>query len=172
MECHELENLKKFFKELDCEYIIKKSDIADDKEDFSCFWCSWNRRKALFEVANKGGFTKIALGHHMDDLVETTLMNIFFHGEISSINAKQPLFNGKITIIRPLIYLEEKKISLYAKETRMPMHPCNCPNAKKSRRKYIKDIINNMEKDFKYIKKNIMNAPHRIKKEYLGAKYR
>lgn len=170
-ECHELEQLKKMFNDLDCSYTIERSEIADDKESASCFWCAWNRRKALFRLAEKTGCTKIALGHHMDDLIETTLMNLFFNGEIASMNAKQPLFNGKIVIIRPMIYLEEKKISIYAKKSKFPVSLCKCPNAGVSKRAYVKDLIKKLDRDFKYVKKNIMNAPSRIKEEYLGVRY-
>ncbi|MFH1594557.1 MAG: ATP-binding protein [Candidatus Omnitrophota bacterium] len=170
-ECHEVDELKKLFNELECEYVFEKSDIADREDYFSCFWCAWNRRKAMFKIAERTGCTKIALGHHMDDAVETTLMNLFFRGEISSINPKQPLFDGKMTIIRPMIYLEEKRIADFAKVARLPESFCRCPNATRSRRFYIKDLLTKLESEFKYVKKNIMNAPHRIKEEYLGVRY-
>ncbi|MBN1354614.1 MAG: hypothetical protein JW994_08120 [Candidatus Omnitrophica bacterium] len=171
LRCGGIDKLKKFFEELGCDYIFEKSDIINETGDFSCFWCAWNRRKVLFNVASNMGISKVALGHNMDDLAETILMNLFFHGEISGLNPKQVLFDGKIVIIRPMIYLEEKLISRYAKEARFPVGICKCPNAEKSKRRYIKDLINDLSKKFKYVKKNIMNAPHRIKEEYLGVGY-
>ena len=169
--CKEIDTLKKYFDELDCDYIFEKSEIVNEKTDFSCFWCAWNRRKTLFNLAQRVGAGKVALGHHMDDIAETMLMNLFFHGEISSLNSKQPLFKGKIAIIRPMVYLEEKKISDYARTSGLPNFYCNCPHAEKSKRHYMKDLIRKLESEFKYVKKNIVNAPHRIKKDYLGVKH-
>ncbi|MCX5702986.1 MAG: tRNA 2-thiocytidine(32) synthetase TtcA, partial [Candidatus Omnitrophica bacterium] len=95
--------LEKYFKKIGVKYIIKKVDIIrkTKPEEISCFWCSWNRRKALFETANRLGFSKVALGHHKDDIIETILLNLFFQGEISAMSPKQELFGGKITLIRP-----------------------------------------------------------------------
>ena len=77
--------LEKYFKKIGVRYHIKKVNLLKKTkpEDISCFWCSWNRRKALFETANRLGFSKIALGHHKDDVVQTTLLNLFFQGENS-----------------------------------------------------------------------------------------
>jgi len=166
--CREIEELKAFFETIGCEYVFEKSDILDEKSDFSCFWCAWNRRKAIFKLANRIGCTKVALGHNMDDVVETTLMNLFFHGEIASLNSRQSLFNGEIVIIRPMVELEEKTIAEYARMVKFPKFSCNCPHAGETKRQYVKDLIHKLEREFKYVKKNIMKAPRRVKKEYLG----
>jgi tRNA(Ile)-lysidine synthase TilS/MesJ len=77
--------------------VVKARLFKDDKpEDLNCFWCSWNRRKALFHFAQKNGFRKIALAHHMDDIVETALLNQVFKGEISAMNPRQDMFDGKV----------------------------------------------------------------------------
>ncbi|MDD5595184.1 MAG: ATP-binding protein, partial [Candidatus Omnitrophica bacterium] len=82
--CQHPKILAEYFKKQGVEYHIEKIDILKGKtrKDISCFWCSWNRRKALFSVADRFGCTKVALGHHKDDIIETILMNLFFHGEI------------------------------------------------------------------------------------------
>ncbi|MBU2258325.1 MAG: tRNA 2-thiocytidine(32) synthetase TtcA, partial [Candidatus Omnitrophica bacterium] len=105
--CHHPKILAEYFKKLGVEYHVEKIDILQGKsrKDISCFWCSWNRRKALFKAADRFNFNKVALGHHKDDIVETILMNMFFQGEISAMSPKQVLFDGKITIIRPLAYV-------------------------------------------------------------------
>jgi len=159
--------LEKFFKDNNCPYRFVEVRLGGD---VSCFWCSWNRRKALFQLASEIGYNKIALGHHKDDVIETTLLNLFYNGEISAINARQPLFNGKITIIRPLVYIEEKKIRSYAKESSFPQQARECPNHELSRRTLIKQVISNLEKTSSQIKSNIFNAPRRIKSDYLCAK--
>lgn len=151
-------------------YAVKKIDLRKNsrREKISCFWCSWNRRKALFELASQKGCNKIALGHHMDDAAETMLMNLFFNGEVSSMNAKQVLFGGKITIIRPLIYLTEKETASYAGKTGLPVLPCNCFNSRMNKRALMKDVISGLERVSRDVKKNIFMAPRRIKWDYLG----
>ena len=73
-------------------------------EDIECYWWSKNRRKALFEFAAKNGFNKIAFGHHLDDIVETILLNQFYRAEIGAMRPNQSMFDGKLSIIRPLAY--------------------------------------------------------------------
>ena len=163
--------LEGIFKDWNCRYRFIELTLQNGKKaDISCFWCSWNRRKALFKLASELGYNKIALAHHKDDIVETILLNLFFNGEISSINAKQPLFNGKITIIRPFVYVEEKAISLFAKESGFPLQSCECPNAGMSRRTIMKRLISEIEKGCTHVKSNIFRAPCRIRGDYLGRK--
>ena len=161
--------LKNFFDLIGCTCIFKDIEIKQknklNKED--CFFCSWNRRKEIFETAEKMGFNKIAFGHHKDDVIETILMNLFFNGEISSINPVQKLFKGKITIIRPLILLEEKEIFEYIKKTAINTVKSVCPRNYDSKRFIVKDIIQKLSKLNPYIKSNILKAPTRIKKDYI-----
>jgi len=167
--CQHPKILAEYFKKMGVKYYIPKIDILKGKtrKDISCFWCSWNRRKALFETADKLGCTKVALGHHMDDVAETMLLNLFFHGEISSMSPKQELFKGKIFIIRPLAYVEEKLIEKFAKTLDFPHHKCACPNSFTSSRTKMTDLINIIEKICPDVRKNIFRSGQRIKKEYL-----
>lgn len=167
--CHHPKILAEYFSGQGINYHIEKIDILKGKSrrDISCFWCSWNRRKALFEVADRFGCRKVALGHHHDDIVETMLLNLFFHGEISAMSPKQELFGGKITIIRPLCYTEEKMIVKFAKGAGFPQHKCACPNSITSKRTKITDILTELEKFCPEVKKNIFRSSKRIKKEYL-----
>lgn len=150
-------------------HYIKKIDIlkGKDRSSISCFWCAWNRRKALFETAEKFGCQKIALGHHKDDIIQTILLNIFFNGEISAMTPKQELFGGKITIIRPLAYVEEKEIIRFGRQIDFPHPRCKCPNADISKRNKVAGIIKDLEKICPNTKSNIFNALKRIKKDYL-----
>jgi tRNA 2-thiocytidine biosynthesis protein TtcA len=163
------DRLKRYFGSLGCEYIFKDIKIAKKnrrgRED--CFWCSWNRRKAIFETAAEIGFKKVALGHHRDDLAETILMNLIYNGEISGMNPVQSLFNGKITIVRPLILLDEKEIARYAKAAGLPLLRSRCPRNRDSKRAAIKDMIARLVKMNPDIKTNIVRAPGRIKEEYI-----
>jgi tRNA 2-thiocytidine biosynthesis protein TtcA len=161
--------LEKYFKKLGLPYHIEKCAALKKakRKDIDCFWCSWNRRKALFETADRFGFSKVALGHHLDDIVETMLLNLFFHGEISAMSPKQELFHGKILLIRPLAYVEEHMIVKFAKVAGFPDYNCQCPNSEISRRAKMAGIIRDMEKICPEIKKNIYRSLQRIKKDYL-----
>jgi tRNA 2-thiocytidine biosynthesis protein TtcA len=167
--CIHSEILKDYFEKNNYSYIIEKTDIFKDSinSKIDCFWCSWNRRKTIFKLADKLNCNKVALGHHLDDIVQTILLNLFFNGEISSMSPKQTLFEGKITIIRPLAYVEEKEIIRFAKEQDFPQPHCRCPNSFLSQRTYIKELIKELEKRVPDIKKNIFRALKRVKKEYL-----
>lgn len=167
--CQHPKILAEYFKKEGVDYHIEKIDILKGKsrKDITCFWCSWNRRKALFETAVRLGCTKVALGHHMDDIVETVLLNLFFQGEISAMCPKQELFKGKITIIRPLAYVEEDLIRKFAKDLDFPHHKCACPNSITSKRTKVENIIKDLEKISPDIKKNIFRSVKRVKKDYL-----
>lgn len=161
--------LEKYFKQLGVKYKIVKSDILKKtpKNKINCFWCSWNRRKELFLAAHKLGATKIALGHHMNDITETFLLNLFFKGEISTMKPKQELFKGKITLIRPLAYVEEHLIKSFVKEAKLKPDTCICPHSITSNRKRMGRIISDLEKISPDIKKNIFRSLKRIKQDYL-----
>ena len=161
--------LEKYFKEQKVKYNIVKSDDlkATAKKDINCFWCSWNRRKNLFQAADKLGYNKIALGHHKDDIVETILMNLFFQGEISAMKPKQELFKGKIILIRPLAYVEESMIKKFAQKQKLPHDTCLCPNSVISHRSKMSKIIAGLEKTCPEVKTNIFKSLQRIKQDYL-----
>lgn len=158
-----------YFKANGCEYIIEEAKIwqAADTTKINCFWCSFNRRKKLFETAARLGYNKIALGHHKDDIAETFLLNVFFHGEISTMMPRQPLFEGKMEIIRPLALCEEKFIIDYAKRAGFPQFEDACPNSAISKRKMMKDILRSLAKENPDVKTNIFRCMQRIKKEYI-----
>jgi tRNA 2-thiocytidine biosynthesis protein TtcA len=161
--------LEKYFKKIGVSYHIEKVDTLKKtrRKDINCFWCSWNRRKALFESANRLRCSKVALGHHKDDIVETILLNLFFQGEISAMSPKQELFKGKIVLIRPLAYVEENMIKRFAREEKIPHDSCRCPNSVTSNRTRMGSIIAELKKVCPEVKTNIFKSVKRIKKDYL-----
>ena len=168
--CVHTKELKKIFEGYGIPYRFEKIKIVDGKKNTSCFWCSWNRRKALFELAEKYGCTKIAFGHHMDDITEKLLLNMFYHGEFSAMNPRQELFGGEIVIIRPLCYVEEDALRKFAKESKFPSQLCRCPNAQVSKRKMMKEFIDKVSKDCEYAKLNLFRAIGRINRDYTQIK--
>lgn len=161
--------LGKYFKKIGVDYHIEKTDALKKtkRNDITCFWCAWNRRKSLFETADRFGCKKVALGHHYDDIIQTILLNLFFQGEISAMAPKQELFGGKITIIRPLAYVEENMIKRFARAAGLPSQKYICPNYHTSKRTKIADIIGELKKICPDVKKNIFRSVKRIKKDYL-----
>lgn len=161
--------LARYFRKERIPYHIEKIDALKKtpRKEITCFWCSWNRRKALFEVADRFGCSKVALGHHKDDIVETILMNLFFNGEISAMSPKQELFKGKITVIRPLAYVEERMIEKFARTIKFPHHTCECPNSLVSNRTKMSRIIRGLEKVCPDVKTNIFRSVQRVRRDYL-----
>ena len=166
------EALRNFFEKKEFSYYIEFTDIgkransAENREN-PCFLCSWERRKRLFHLAHRFKCNKIALGHHQDDIIETFLLNIFYSAEISTMLPLQTLFKGKITLIRPLALLEEKKIERFARETGLPFGPSGCPSSGKTKRKVVKDLIGMLSKKDYRVKGNIFRALSNIKLDYL-----
>ena len=168
--CQHPKILAEYFKKEGVEYHIEKINIlkpGQTRKDITCFWCSWNRRKALFQVADRFGCTKVALGHHQDDIIETILMNMFFQGEISAMKPNQKLFEGKINIIRPMAYVDEDLIVEFAKALSFPHHKCVCPNSATSSRTKMTGIIKELKKICPEVKTNIFRSLKRVKSDYL-----
>ncbi len=164
--CVHTEKLKKILEDSDIPYNFEKIKIRDKNKKVSCFWCSWNRRKVLFTLADKLGCTKVAFGHHQDDINETLLLNMFYHGEFSAMNPRQELFGGKMAIIRPLCYVGKDVLRKFAKESKFPSQLCKCPNSQVSKRRMMKNFINEAEKDCPYVKLNIFKSIGRVNEEY------
>ena len=150
--------------------LVEKADsLKDEKyEDIDCFRWSWNRRKALFQLADREGFNKIAFGHHMDDIVETILLNQFYRGEIAAMKPRQELFDGKLTIIRPLAYVREEAMVRLAQELGITgMGQSKCANDDTSHRMLIKKMLRQFEQDNPAVVPNIFKSLRNIKSEYL-----
>jgi tRNA 2-thiocytidine biosynthesis protein TtcA len=167
----EVENFFRNFYNLSA--IIKTVNISEfvksgKNNENPCFICSRIRRKIFFDTAYELKCNKLALGHNMDDMNETLLLNIFYSGNISTMLPKQVLFDGDLTIIRPLIYLLENQILKYVKTLDLPVIEKKCSYRGKSRqREKIKRIINELYEDNKKVKKNIANSVRNVNADYL-----
>lgn len=164
--CVHTKILKSFFADNNVEYHFEKIKILGKDKKTSCFWCAWNRRKALFSAAARLKCNKVALGHHQDDIIETLLLNLFYHGEFSAMNPRQELFGGKIVIVRPLCYVEEKFLKKFALESGFPSGMCRCPNSEISKRRLMKNLLSRVERDCPYVKTNVFRSMSRINREY------
>ena len=140
---------------------------SEENRENPCFLCSRLRRKRLFELARELGCNKLALGHHKDDIIETLFLNICYSGEISTMVPRQPFFKGKLTVIRPLAFLDESIINRFARDHGFVDFKNPCPTAKISKRNEIKKMLHNLYQTNKKIKGNIFRAMSHIKPDYL-----
>ena len=155
-----------------CEYVIDRTDIgplahSEVNRKNPCFLCSRLRRRRIFEIADARGCNKIALAHHRDDMIETMLLNMFYSREISTMMPKQQIFGGTLHIIRPLAYIREELIKKFARERQLPVVGNRCPTSGNSRRRYIKELLDALEKDNRLIRDNLFRAMKNVKKDYM-----
>ncbi|MBS0213782.1 MAG: tRNA 2-thiocytidine(32) synthetase TtcA [Proteobacteria bacterium] len=126
-------------------YAVVKRVIPEGKT--MCSLCSRLRRGALYEHAQREGFTKIALGHHRDDLVATFFLNLFHHAKLATMPPKLLSDDGKHVVIRPLARVAERDIEAYAAHQRFPIIPCNlCGSQENLQRKQVKRMLEEWER--------------------------
>lgn len=155
--------MEEFFSENAFDFCIIKSDFgprAHKKENREnpCFLCSRLKRKALFEKAAELECSKVALGHHKDDFIETFFLNLLFSGSLSTIQPLQELFNGTLAIIRPLALLRGSIVKRYANDRGLPHIESGCPTAKTSKRVHIRSLLSSLYRTNRKIQGNIANA--------------
>ena len=113
-----------------------------------CSLCSRMRRGALYAYAEQHGFTRIALGHHRDDLVATFFLNLFFHAKLGGMPPKLLSDDGRHVVIRPLAYVREDDIEAYAQARQFPIIPCNlCGSQENLQRKQVKKMLDAWERE-------------------------
>lgn len=128
-------------------YSVVKRVISEGKT--TCGLCSRLRRGVLYRVASEIGATKIALGHHRDDILETLFLNLFYGGKLKAMSPKLISDNGRHIVIRPLVYCKEKDLVAYAEAEDFPIIPCNlCGSQKNLQRQVVKDMMQQWDKKF------------------------
>ncbi|HCA89130.1 MAG: tRNA 2-thiocytidine(32) synthetase TtcA [Legionellaceae bacterium] len=147
-------------------YSIVKEKIPAGKT--YCSLCSRLRRGIIYRYAKEHGFTKVALGHHRDDLIRTLLMSMFYNGEVRSMPPKLLSDDKQHIVIRPLCYVQEKDIITYAKEQAYPIIPCTlCGSQANLARQKIAQLIEQLTLDNPKIPSNLLHSLQAVKPSQL-----
>ena len=137
----------------------------------TCSLCSRLRRGVLYRVAGELGATKIALGHHRDDIVETLLLNMFFGGQMKAMAPKLVSDDGKHVVIRPLAYCREQDLAAWAEERRFPIIPCDlCGSQEQLQRKQVKQMLQEWERRYPGRVRNIFRSLQNVVPSHLADK--
>ncbi len=168
-----LESLKANAKMLNIPIIVFDAPIFDyvsSQENNPCYVCARMRRGYLYEKAKSLGCNKIALGHHFDDVIETTLMGMFYNSELTAMRPKLPSLNFEgMELIRPLYLIKEQDIEAWVRHNNLSFLNCACPLAEKvsqgenvSKRKEVKRIIRELKKDNPEVDEAIFRSIHNV----------
>ena len=133
----------------------------------NCYWCSTQRRTELIRYAMAEGFNKIALGHHLDDIVETLMMNMLYKGQISGMLPNLRYRKYPISIIRPLALCEERQVIAFAQEKGFRSAACTCPYGLDSKRREARARIAELTGGSSRLKRNLFDSMSKVEEEYL-----
>lgn len=159
--------VKELCAELDIPYTCLKTDIKEivfdvRKEENPCSLCAKMRRGALNDAIKARGISKLALGHHFDDAVETFMMSLLFEGRLSCFRPVTYMDRSGVTQIRPMVYAGEGKITNLAEKLELPVVENPCPMDKTSKRHEIKEMLRSMSADYPDVKSKIFGAMQRL----------
>ncbi|MEE1011553.1 MAG: tRNA 2-thiocytidine biosynthesis TtcA family protein [Acutalibacteraceae bacterium] len=158
--------IEKLCKELDVEYVIKRTQLAEvifdiRKESNPCSLCARMRRGALHDAAKEHGCNKIALGHHLDDVAETFIMNLFNGGTLDCFMPVTYLSRKDIYMIRPMIFARESDCARVVRKENLPVVKSNCPADGTTERQEVKEMLSSFEKKYGDIRSKILGAMQR-----------
>jgi len=134
-----------------------------------CAFCARLRRGVLYAVADRLGCNKIALGHHLDDFIETLLLNQFYTGTLKAMSPKLLADNNRHTVIRPLVYVEESDIVKFAQQNEFPTIDCGCPvmGQEDQKRQRMKQLLTDLQKENRYVKRSMIRALSNVQPRHL-----
>ncbi|RQW89614.1 MAG: tRNA 2-thiocytidine(32) synthetase TtcA [Geobacter sp.] len=134
-----------------------------------CSICARLKRGVLYTLAQRFNCNKLALGHHLDDFIETLLLNQFFVGSLKAMAAKMLADNGETTVIRPLVYVQEQDIIPFARKNGYSVVCCRCPvcGGADLQRKKMKELLSSLEKDNPHVKRSMLRALSNVQPRHL-----
>lgn len=162
-------------REWDIPYTCLKTDIKEivfdvRQEKNPCSLCAKMRRGALNDAIKERGISKLALGHHFDDAVETFMMSLLFEGRLSCFSPVTYMDRSGVTQIRPMVYAGEKKIAALAEALELPIVENPCPQDKSSKRYEIKKLLGTMSESYPDMKSKVFGAMQRLPLKDWGVK--
>ena len=147
-------------------YAVVKRLVPEGRT--ACSVCSRLRRGILYSAARQLGCTKIALGHHRDDLIESLLLSMLFTGKLRSMPPRLRSDDGRNVVIRPLCYAAESDIAAFAAEMKFPLIPCDlCGSQENLQRKRVKMLLSDLERDHPGVRASILGAMGNVMPEHL-----
>jgi len=147
-------------------YAVVKRLVPEGRT--ACSVCSRLRRGILYSAARQLGCTKIALGHHRDDLIESLLLSMLFTGKLRSMPPRLRSDDGRNVVIRPLCYAAENDIAAFAAEMKFPLIPCDlCGSQENLQRKRVKMLLSDLERDHPGVRASILRAMGNVMPEHL-----
>ncbi|MBN2049956.1 MAG: adenine nucleotide alpha hydrolase [Spirochaetales bacterium] len=160
MTADEKDTLQIYFDALKIPLEIHRTPMENPsfQGEFNCYLCARNRRRILFQKADELGISKIALGHHLDDFVETILINLCFRGSIESMQPVQDFFFGALHIIRPLCEIPEAAVQRIADRLDLPVIPKRCPHEAENIRFRLKPLVSELSHLDKLARSHIFEA--------------
>jgi tRNA(Ile)-lysidine synthase TilS/MesJ len=165
----EIEYLREYCQSYDVEFLHDTTsfDPSTDKRKTPCFLCSWTRRKRMFALAKELNCNKIALGHHLDDMLHTLLMNLTFQGSFSTMPPLLTMNKFDMKVIRPLCLVEETQITELAQLRAYKKQKKNCPYETDSHRTSVQTLLNQMIQLNPNAKSSLLRAMTNIQTDYL-----
>jgi len=159
--------IRRWCRERDIPYIIKETQIGkvifeQRKESNPCSMCAKMRRGALNELALSEGCTKLALGHHYDDAVETFLLSLIYEGRLSCFDPVTYMSRTGMTQIRPLLYLTETAVASFARRMELPIVENPCPADSTTKRQEIKELLCELSERYPGLKNRIFSSMQRL----------
>ncbi|MCR4865634.1 MAG: tRNA 2-thiocytidine(32) synthetase TtcA [Lachnospiraceae bacterium] len=158
-----LDDITAMCKELDVEYHIEKTDIAqivfdERKENSPCSLCAKMRKGALNEAIKAMGCNKVAYAHHKDDVVETMLLSLFYEGRFHCFSPVTYLDRSDVIVIRPLIYMNEADVVGFIRRYNIPVVKSPCPVDKKTKRECVHQLVKELNKDIPSVRNRMFTA--------------
>lgn len=159
----DLEKIKELCKSLEIPYTIVKTDIADiifhqRKESNPCSLCAKMRKGALNEAIKAAGCNKVAYAHHKDDVVETMLLSLIYEGRFHTFSPVTYLDRMDLTVIRPLIYMNEADVIGFVHKNNIPVVKSPCPADGYTKREYVKKLLQNLNRENPGVKERMFTA--------------